>query len=49
MQPIDAYLMYCAMKAHFDKGDYDFINMVVNPKCQEIHSIKGMIEFFLLN
>ena len=25
MQPIDAYLMYCAMKAHFDKGDYDFI------------------------
>ena len=25
MQPIDAYLMYCAMKAHFDKGDYDFV------------------------
>ena len=25
MQPIDAYLMYCAMKAHFDKSDYDFI------------------------
>ena len=28
MQPIDAYLMYCAMKAHFDKGDYDFIKYV---------------------
>jgi hypothetical protein len=25
VQPIDAYLMYCAMKAHFDKGDYDFV------------------------
>ena len=25
MQPIDAYLMYCAMKAHFDKNDYDFV------------------------
>ena len=25
MQPIDAYLMYCAMKARFDKGDYDFV------------------------
>ena len=25
MQPIDVYLMYCAMKAHFDKGDYDFV------------------------
>ncbi len=25
MQPIDVYLTYCAMKAHFDKGDYDFI------------------------
>jgi len=25
MQPIDAYLMYCAMKAHFDKTDYDFV------------------------
>ena len=25
MQPIDAYLMYCAMKAHFDKGTYDFV------------------------
>ena len=25
MQTIDAYLMYCAMKAHFDKSDYDFV------------------------
>ena len=25
MEPIDVYLMYCAMKAHFGKGDYDFI------------------------
>ena len=49
MQPIDAYLMYCAMKAHFDKSDYDFIKYSVNQKYQEIHSIKGMIEFFLLN
>ena len=25
MEPIDIYLMYCAMKAHFGKGDYDYI------------------------
>ena len=25
MEPIDVYLMYCAMKAHFCKNDYDFI------------------------
>ena len=25
MEPIDVYLMYCAMKAHFSKNDYDFI------------------------
>ena len=25
MQPIDAYLMYCSMKAHFDKSNYDFV------------------------
>jgi len=25
MEPIDVYLMYCAMKAHFGKGDYDYI------------------------
>ena len=25
MEPVDVYLMYCAMKAHFGKGDYDFI------------------------
>ena len=25
MEPIDIYLMYCAMKAHFSKNDYDFI------------------------
>ncbi len=25
MEPIDVYLMYCAMKAHFNKGDYDFV------------------------
>ena len=24
MEPIDAYLMYCAMKAHFSKNNYDF-------------------------
>ena len=24
MQPIDVYLTYCAMKAHFSTGDYDF-------------------------
>ena len=24
MQPIDVYLLYCAMKAHFGEGDYDF-------------------------
>ena len=25
MEPIDTYLMYCAMKAHFGKSDYDFV------------------------
>ena len=25
MEPIDVYLMYCAMKAHFGRGDYDFV------------------------
>ena len=25
MEPIDKYLMYCALKAHFGKGDYDYI------------------------
>ena len=25
MDPIDIYLMYCAMKAHFGKSDYDYI------------------------
>ena len=25
MEPVDVYLMYCAMKAHFGKSDYDFI------------------------
>ena len=24
MEPIDVYLMYCAMKAHFSKNNYDF-------------------------
>ena len=24
-QPIDIYLKYCAMKAHFGKGDYDYV------------------------
>ena len=25
MESIDVYLMYCAMKAHFGKSDYDFV------------------------
>ena len=25
MEAIDTYLMYCAMKAHFGKTDYDFV------------------------
>ena len=24
MEPIDVYLMYCAMKAHFSREDYDY-------------------------
>jgi hypothetical protein len=24
MEPVDVYIMYCAMKAHFSKTDYDF-------------------------
>ena len=26
MEPVDVYMMYCAMKAHFGKGNYDFID-----------------------
>ena len=26
MEPIDVYIMYCAMKSHFGKGNYDFID-----------------------
>ena len=26
MEHIDGYMMYCAMKAHFGKGNYDFID-----------------------
>ena len=25
MEPVDVYLMYCALKAHFGKSDYDYI------------------------
>ena len=25
MEPVDVYLMYCAMKAHFSRKDYDFL------------------------
>ena len=25
MQAVDVYIMYCALKAHFGKGDYDYI------------------------
>ena len=25
MQAVDVYLMYCALKAHFGKGNYDFV------------------------
>ena len=25
MEPIDVYLMYCAMKAHFSKSNYDYV------------------------
>ena len=25
MEPIDVYLMYCAMKAHFHKSNYDYV------------------------
>ena len=24
MEPVDVYLMYCALKAHFDRDDYDY-------------------------
>ena len=26
MEPVDVYMMYCAMKAHFGKSNYDFID-----------------------
>ena len=32
MEPIDVYLMYCAMKAHFGRGDYDFVTYKGKPR-----------------
>ena len=32
MEPIDVYLMYCAMKAHFSRKDYDFLTYKVKSR-----------------
>ena len=36
MEPIDVYLMYCAMKAHFSKSNYDYVKYDGRPKFPEI-------------
>ena len=49
MQPIDAYLMYCAMKAHFDKSDYDFVKYNGKSKVSRDSFYKRNDRVFLLN
>ena len=48
MQPIDAYLMYCAMKAHFDKGDYDFVKYGGKSKVSRDSFYKRNDRFFFV-
>ena len=47
MEPIDVYLMYCAMKAHFSKNDYDFLTYKVRVVYPETRSINARTEFSL--
>ena len=44
-QSIDIYLTYCAMKAHFGKGDYDFVSSMVRQRYLENHSGKEKTEY----
>ena len=44
-QSIDIYLTYCAMKAHFGKGDYDFVKFNGKTRYQETHSGKEKTEY----
>jgi len=49
MQPIDAYLMYCAMKAHFDKSDYDFVKYNGKSKVSRDSFYKRNDRIFFVN
>ena len=49
MEPIDVYMMYCAMKAHFGKGNYDFIDYKGKTKITRNSFYKRKDRYFLLN
>ena len=49
MEPIDVYLMYCAMKAHFSKNDYDSSLTKARVVYPETRSINARTEFSLLS
>ena len=48
MEPVDVYLMYCALKAHFGKGKYDYHKYGEKLRLVEIASIEGRIGISLL-
>ena len=48
IEPIDVYLMYCAMKAHFGKGDYDFINYKGKTKIKRESFYKRKDRYFFV-
>ena len=47
MQPVDVYIMYCALKAHFGKGDYDYIKYGGKSSATKDSFWKEQIEYSL--
>ena len=43
MEPIDVYLMYCELKAHFGKGDYDYVTYEGKTKINRESFYKGKV------
>ena len=48
MEPIDVYLMYCAMKAHFGNTDYDFITYKGKSRVSRDQLYKRKDRFFFV-
>ena len=46
-QAIDIYLKYCAMKAHYGEGDYDYVKFKGKSKVSRESFGKEKIEYFL--